>query len=197
MTPPSVLISGAGVAGPTLAYWLAHHGIRATVVERAQGVRSSGNPVDVRGPALPVAEGMGLMAGLRAAATQATGMRVIDADGRQIVRVPLPASRSAAGNAEVELPRGDLAALLYQAARDRAEFLFDDTIVDLSPDAAGVDVTFDRAAPRRFDLVIGPTACTPRCGGWRSDPRATSSRTWAPTSPPCRCRVRSIIRTTC
>ncbi len=53
MNPPRVLISGAGVAGPTLAYWLARNGWQPTVVERAVGQRSSGNPVDVRGPALP------------------------------------------------------------------------------------------------------------------------------------------------
>jgi 2-polyprenyl-6-methoxyphenol hydroxylase-like FAD-dependent oxidoreductase len=58
MSPRSVLISGGGVAGPTLACWLARHGFQPTVVERSQGLRSSGNPVDVRGPALPVAEAM-------------------------------------------------------------------------------------------------------------------------------------------
>ena len=155
MTSRSVLICGAGVAGPTLAYWLSRHGMKATVVERAQGLRSSGNPVDVRGPALPVAEQMGIMADLRAEATHATAMRVVDDSGRQLVRVPTPAGRSAAGNREVELPRGDLAAVLYRAARDHAEFLFDDTIAAMRQDEHGVDVTFDRAAPRRFDLVVG------------------------------------------
>jgi 2-polyprenyl-6-methoxyphenol hydroxylase-like FAD-dependent oxidoreductase len=124
-------------------------------VERHQGLRSSGNPVDVRGPALPVAEAMGIMPRLREAATQATTMSVLNAAGRQVARVALPASRSAAGNPEVELPRGDLANILYAAARDEAEFLFDDTIVALHQDDGGVDVTFDRAAPRRFDLVVG------------------------------------------
>ncbi|WP_203978286.1 FAD-dependent monooxygenase [Planotetraspora silvatica] len=155
MSPRSVLISGGGVAGPTLAYWLARHGFQPTVVERSQGLRSSGNPVDVRGPALPVAEEMGIMPRLRDVATQATTMSVVDASGRQITRVAMPATRSAAGTREVELPRGDLAATLYEAARDDAEFLFDDTIVTLRQDEHGVDVTFDRAAPRRFDLVVG------------------------------------------
>src|ERR1700761_4744608 len=78
----SVLISGAGVAGPALAFWLARNGFRPTVVERAQGRRSSGNPVDVRGPARPVVERMGIAAELREAATTATGVRFIGADGR-------------------------------------------------------------------------------------------------------------------
>jgi len=158
VTPPTVLISGAGVAGPTVAYWLARYGFRPTVVERAQGVRSSGNPVDVRGPALPVAEAMGIVPSLREAATSATAMSVLAASGRQIARIAMPAAnrgpdRDDAG--EVELPRGDLAAALFRAARDDAEFLFDDTVVALDQDGGGVDVTFDRAAPRRFDLVIG------------------------------------------
>ncbi|WP_440072613.1 FAD-dependent monooxygenase [Streptosporangium sp. OZ121] len=155
MSPRSVLISGGGIAGPTLSYWLARHGFRPTVVERAQGLRSSGNPVDVRGPALSVAEEMGIMPRLRELATRTTAMSVVDASGRQIARVAMPATRSAAGNREVELPRGDLAAALYETARDDAEFLFDDTIVTLRQDEHGVDVTFDRAGPRRFDLVIG------------------------------------------
>ena len=66
MKRPTVLISGAGVAGSTLAFWLVRKGFRPTVVERATGQRSSGNPVDVRGPAFPVAEKMGLLSRLRA-----------------------------------------------------------------------------------------------------------------------------------
>ncbi|MEO3869965.1 FAD-dependent monooxygenase [Nonomuraea sp. B12E4] len=155
MTSRSVLISGAGVAGPTLAYWLARHGFQPTVVERSRDLRSSGNPVDVRGPALPVAEEMGVMPRLRDAATQATALRVVDASGRQVARVSMPAARGTAGYREVELPRGDLAIALHEAARDGAEFLFDDTIATLRQDADGVDVTFERAEARRFDLVIG------------------------------------------
>jgi 2-polyprenyl-6-methoxyphenol hydroxylase-like FAD-dependent oxidoreductase len=145
-----VLISGAGVAGPTLAYWLAEHGLRPTVVERAQGLRSSGNPVDVRGPAMPVAQGMGIVARLREAATRPTAMRVVDSAGRLGARVKMPAA-----DRSIEIPRGSLANVLYEAARDRAEFLFDDTILALDQNGDGVDVTFDRAAPRRFDLVVG------------------------------------------
>ncbi len=155
MSDRTVLVSGAGVAGPTLAYRLARQGFRPTVVERAQGTRSSGNPVDVRGPAVPVAEGMGIMPRLRAAGTHVTGMSFLDPSGRRVSRVNMRAMARAAGSREVELPRGALAAILYDASRDDAEYLFDDTITALHQDDGGVDVTFDRAAPRRFDLVIG------------------------------------------
>jgi 2-polyprenyl-6-methoxyphenol hydroxylase-like FAD-dependent oxidoreductase len=148
-----VLISGAGVAGTTLAFWLARHGFRPTVVERAQGLRSSGNPVDVRGAAMPVAEAMGIVPRLRAAATRATAMSVVDRSGRQVARIRMPGAAGA--GPEVEIPRSDLAVILHEAARDDAEFRFDDTITALRPDGDGVEVTFDRAAPRRFDLVVG------------------------------------------
>jgi 2-polyprenyl-6-methoxyphenol hydroxylase-like FAD-dependent oxidoreductase len=155
MSNQTVLISGAGIAGPTLAYWLARHGFRPTVVEHAAALRSSGSPVDVRRRAVEVAEPMGVMACIRQAGTDVTGMSFVNATGRRVGRVNLRALQQAAGSREVELPRGDLASILYQASRDQAEFLFDDSIAALSQDEDGVSVTFDRADPRRFDLVIG------------------------------------------
>lgn len=150
MVERTVLISGAGIAGPTLAYWLARNGFRPTVVERAQYLRSSGSPVDVRGPAAAVAERMGIMPRLWAAATEVTQLRLVDDLGRRLGRIPLWPSDDA-----VELPRFDLAAVLYEAARKTAEFVFDDSIATLHQDAGGVDVSFDKAPPRRFDLVVG------------------------------------------
>ncbi|MGI8747427.1 MAG: FAD-dependent monooxygenase [Deinococcus sp.] len=155
MISPRVLISGAGIAGPTLAYWLARSGWRPTVVERAGGLRSSGNPVDVRGPALTVAEDMGIVATLQDVATPVRAMSFYDRKGHRFARIPTPAGRSAAGTPEMEIPRSDLARVLFQAASDVTEVLFDDTITALQQDAGGIDVTFERHAPRRFEFVIG------------------------------------------
>jgi 2-polyprenyl-6-methoxyphenol hydroxylase-like FAD-dependent oxidoreductase len=155
MSEQTVLICGAGIAGPTLAYWLARQGLRPTVVEHATAPRSSGSPVDVRGPAIDVAEQMGVMPRIRQARTRTTGISFVNATGRRVGGVNLRALQQAAGSHEVELPRGDLASILYQASRDHAEFLFHDTIVALDQDEHGVDVTFQRAQPRRFDLVVG------------------------------------------
>jgi 2-polyprenyl-6-methoxyphenol hydroxylase-like FAD-dependent oxidoreductase len=148
MTDRTVLISGAGIGGSTLAYWLARRGFRPTVVELAAGPRSSGNPVDVRGPAVGVAEQMGVMPRLRAASSNVTHLSFVNAANRRVARVDLRAFQmSDAG--EIEIPRADLASILLGASRDVAEFL------SIQPDARGVDVKFDRAEPRRFDLVIG------------------------------------------
>jgi 2-polyprenyl-6-methoxyphenol hydroxylase-like FAD-dependent oxidoreductase len=150
MSVRSALVVGAGIAGSTLAYWLTRHGIETTVVERAESQRSSGSPVDVRGPALTVVEQMNLLAPLRAAATLATNLTVVDSQGRRIGWIP-----TQTGADGLEIPRSDLAAILASAGRDHAEFLYDDTVLTLRDDGHGVDVTFQRAAPRRFDLVVG------------------------------------------
>src|ERR1700722_7273736 len=151
MKQRTVLISGSGVAGPTLAYWLARYGFRPTVVERSEGQRSSGNPVDVRGEAMEGAERMGVVPRLREAATRVSGLAFVTASGRRIGRLAVGRT----DGTELEVPRADLAAVLHDAARERAEFVFDDSIVALRQDPHGVDVTFDHGAPRRFDLVVG------------------------------------------
>jgi len=151
MRRPTVLICGAGIAGPTLAYWLARHGFHPTVVERAGDLRSSGNPVDLHGEAAQVARRMGILPRLRDAATHATGLTFVTASGRRIGPLRLGRPRGD----EVEVPRGDLAAIISDAAHDDAEFLFGDAITALQQDTGGVDVTFGHAAPRRFDLVVG------------------------------------------
>ncbi|MGW4767978.1 FAD-dependent monooxygenase [Nocardia sp. NPDC004278] len=151
----TVLISGAGIGGSTLAYWLAARGFQVTVVERATGQRSSGNPVDVKGPAIDVVERMGIMARLRAASSAVSQMNFVNASGRRVARVDLKAFQGSAGDREVEVPRADLAAILLDASSDNAEFLWGDTITGLSQHADGVDVTFEHARPRRFDFVIG------------------------------------------
>lgn len=151
VTRPSVLVVGAGIAGPALAYWLARHGFRPTVVERAKELRSGGSAVVVKGPAVPVAERMGIMSQLREVSTRATSIALLAPDGRRIARLPLTSK----GSPSVELTRSDLSAVLHRAAGNDAEFVFDDTITALEQDASGVDVSFRRAPSRRFDLVIG------------------------------------------
>jgi 2-polyprenyl-6-methoxyphenol hydroxylase-like FAD-dependent oxidoreductase len=151
----SVLISGAGVAGATLAYWLSRSGFEVTVVERSAGQRSSGNPVDVKGPAVAVAQEMGIMARLQAASSAVSQMTFVNSAGRPAARIALKTFQGGAGDLEVEVPRATLAAILLDAVRADAGFLWGDTITGLEDRGDGVDVSFAAAPPRRFSLVIG------------------------------------------
>src|SRR5215813_11163632 len=147
----SVLISGGGIAGPSLAYWLGRAGYAVTVVERAPGVRGSGAaPVDFRGDQLALLERMGVLDDIQASQTGMGDQTVIDAEGRRLSTFP-----SALFSGDVEIERGDLARILYDHSKDVAEYVFGDHITGLTQTADGVDVTFARGAPRRFDLVVG------------------------------------------
>ncbi|WP_339155820.1 FAD-dependent monooxygenase [Actinomadura luteofluorescens] len=147
----SVLISGASIAGPSLAYWLARYGYDVTVVERAEAIRPGGQAVDFRGEVhMRVLEKMGVLDEIRLRRTDAGPLDLIDAAGR--TRVSLPDSFT---GGDVEIHRGDLAELLYELTRDSAHYVFGDSITSMTETADGVHVTFERGAPRTFDLVVG------------------------------------------
>jgi len=147
------LISGAGIAGATAAYWLAKAGFDVTVVEQASTMRSSGSPVDVRGPAVEVAERMGVMARIRDADTRVRDMVFVNSRGRVVSRVNMRTTW--AEPADVELPRGDLAAILRSAMPDDVEVQFSNSVQALAHDADGVTAEFASGPARRFDLVLG------------------------------------------
>jgi 2-polyprenyl-6-methoxyphenol hydroxylase-like FAD-dependent oxidoreductase len=144
-----ILISGASIAGLTVAHWLGRYGFRPTVVERAPGLRPGGNGVDLRDQAVDIAEHMGIMPQVRAAAADVQGMKFVDAEDRTVARI------DTTGASEAEIMRGDLVALLHQAAGPGVEYVFGDSIRQLEQDSDGVTVSFDHAGTRRFDLVIG------------------------------------------
>ncbi|MBP2471293.1 2-polyprenyl-6-methoxyphenol hydroxylase-like FAD-dependent oxidoreductase [Crossiella equi] len=147
----TVLISGASVAGPSLAHWLHRQGHAVTVVERAPEPRRGGFAVDFRGPVhLEVLRRMGILDELRAHQTDAGDMWVVGPDGRR--RYALPA-RFTAG--DLEVLRGDLSQVLYDRTRAHVEYVFDDSVDTLTDTPGGVEVTFERGRPRRFDLVVG------------------------------------------
>ncbi|GHJ36266.1 FAD-dependent monooxygenase [Streptomyces sp. TS71-3] len=146
-----VLISGASIAGPALALWLAHHGARVTVVEKAPALRDGGSAVDFRGAVhRTVLRRMGIWDEVHRRQTRMGRQVIVDADDRE--RVALPAHML---SGDVEIFRGRLTRILHERTRDRVTYVFGDSIATLEQDADGVDVTFEQAPPRRFDLVVG------------------------------------------
>ncbi|HEY3748838.1 MAG TPA: FAD-dependent monooxygenase [Pseudonocardiaceae bacterium] len=148
-----VLISGASVGGPTLAYWLAGHGHAVTVVDVAPGLRDSGYPIDVRGPAIDVAGRMGVLDQVRALSVDTERVDFVGARGT--TSLGMRALREAAGVEDLELLRGDLVRTLYDATKAAVEYRFGDSIRSLTQDDAGVSVEFEHGAGERFDIVVG------------------------------------------
>src|SRR5437588_1286894 len=158
ITNKNILISGASIAGPTLAYWLKRYGFTPTVIERAPQLRAGGYPVDVRFEAVQVAKLMGIWPRLQQEQTTLGEISFVNERHQRISRINLQAVRKSLEALDVdvvEIMRGDLAKSLYELTKDEVEYCFGDSIQELRQDEAGVDVTFERGGCRRFDLVVG------------------------------------------
>ncbi|GGY20140.1 FAD-dependent monooxygenase [Streptomyces djakartensis] len=150
-----VLISGAGVAGSALAFWLNRYGYAVTVVEKAGTLRDGGYPIDVRGTALEVVRRMGLLPRLRDAHIDLRRLTFLDGDGSEVASVTPHIITGGVAGRDLEVRRGDLTGALHAAVRDDVEFLFNDSIDTLDQSGHGVDVTFRGGSRRTFDMVFG------------------------------------------
>ncbi|MDA2811528.1 FAD-dependent monooxygenase [Nocardiopsis sp. RSe5-2] len=146
----TVLISGCGVVGPTLAHWLRRKGFAPTVVERAPEPRSGGHRIELSAPALEALRRTGVLDRVRELGAPSPEVEIYPFGGerRYAMEVPLD-------SAGLAIRRGELCATLLDRARDDAEYVYDDSVTALHQDPGGVDVEFERGPDRRFDLVIG------------------------------------------
>jgi 2-polyprenyl-6-methoxyphenol hydroxylase-like FAD-dependent oxidoreductase len=166
---PRVLISGLGVAGATLAWWLDRRGFAVTVVERAPGPRSGGYMIDFWGPGYTVAERMGLLPQLRAAGYLIDQIRLVKRNGRPLATIGAKPLREALDMRFMSLLRDDLANTLHEQLRDSVDIRFDDRILTMNDQGSKVEVAFTKGRPRTYDLVIG-------ADGLHSDTRAAVIR---------------------
>ncbi|MEH7015210.1 MULTISPECIES: FAD-dependent monooxygenase [Bacillus] len=149
-----VLISGASIAGPALAYWLHRYGFDVTVIERAPALRPGGYGVDIRGVAGTVLKRMGILDQVRAADTHMTGVYFVNSKGKIEGKI----SEASMGNQQgldIEIMREDLSNILYDLTKDTVEYIWDDSITAIHETEAGAEVQFILSKPQTFDLVIG------------------------------------------
>ncbi|WP_405492723.1 FAD-dependent oxidoreductase [Nocardia sp. NBC_00511] len=148
-----ILISGAGIAGPVLAYWLTRQGFSVTVVEREPAPRKTGgHAVDLFRPAMDISEKMGVLPRIEAHATGTSRLTLCPEGTLRPARADLARIFGATSDRHAEIMRDDLSEIYYDVTRADVEYLFGDSITELSPDGA---VRFAHAAPREFDLVVG------------------------------------------
>ncbi|MBC2640553.1 MULTISPECIES: FAD-dependent monooxygenase [unclassified Rhodococcus (in: high G+C Gram-positive bacteria)] len=147
----TVLISGASIAGPALAFWLGRCGHAVTVVERAPDLRLGGQAVDFKGEVhRKVLERMGILDEVYRRQTGKTDLLIVDERDRHLATIP---GEFIGG--DVEILRGDLTEILYERTAESCEYLFGDSVTALVDTESGVDVTFEKSDARRFDLVFG------------------------------------------
>lgn len=161
MATPTVLISGASIAGPTAAFWLQRYGWATTVVERFDGLREAGQNIDVRGAGREVLRRMDLEDAVRGASTGELGLEFVDEAGRTLAAFPAGESDTGGATAELEVLRGELSRLVVERTTG-TEYLFGDRIVALDERADGVAVTFEHGPTRTFDVVVVAEGLTSR-----------------------------------
>src|SRR5271169_7070830 len=148
-----ILISGASIAGPVLAYWLARGGFDVTVVECAPALRKTGgHAVDLFHPSMEISAKMGVLRRIESLATGTDTLTLYREGRRRPARVDLTKLYRAASDRHVEIMRDDLSEVYYDAGREHVEYVFGDSITAISPDG---EVTFEHAAARRFDVIVG------------------------------------------
>lgn len=150
-----VLISGAGIAGPTLAWWLARYGFDPTIVERAPQLRSGGYIIDFWGLGFDVAERMELLPEIREQGYRIRELQAVNRQGARVAGFPVEAFDRVTHGRYVSLPRSELSAAIYRRILGRVEIMFGDSIAGIEQNSDGVRVRFERAEARDFELVIG------------------------------------------
>jgi 2-polyprenyl-6-methoxyphenol hydroxylase-like FAD-dependent oxidoreductase len=151
----TVLISGAGIAGPMLAYWLRVAGYEVTLIEQAPSLRSGGYVIDFWGHGYDLADCMELVPAIDQAGYRIKELRVVDDSGNRVAGFGTSVFQELTDGRYVTLPRSELSRLLFEKVAQSSEIMFGTEIVDLRQDESGVSVQLSSGGPRRFDLVIG------------------------------------------
>jgi 2-polyprenyl-6-methoxyphenol hydroxylase-like FAD-dependent oxidoreductase len=150
-----IIINGVGIAGPTLAYWLRKTGHEVVLVEEAPRLRSGGYVIDFWGLGYDIAEKMGLIPRIRELGYQVREVCFLDRHGRRSGGFSVDVLGRMTNGRFTSLRRSDLAATIYHALNGQVETIFGDSVAKVENEGHCVRVTFDHAAPREVDLVIG------------------------------------------
>lgn len=148
-----ILISGAGIGGPALAFWLRRYGFTPTLIERAPAFRDGGYMIDVWGVGYDLVQRMGLLGPAKEAGYIIDHVWFVDENGKRVSGFDGDLFRLALGGRFFSIPRGDLARLIFKQVD--AETRFSTSIETLREDESGVEVIFNNGHAERFDLVVG------------------------------------------
>ncbi len=149
------MISGAGVAGPTLAYWLAHFGFTPTLVEVAPSLRTGGYIIDFWGAGFDIAERMGLLPQIQSKGYKVQELKVVDRDGKRTAGFPVDAFVRLTQGRYVSLPRTELASSIFSTIDGQVGTIFGTIVDQIEQTSEAVRVRFTSGETREFDLVVG------------------------------------------
>ena len=149
------MISGIGIAGPTLAYWLRAGGFQPTLIEHAPQLRTGGYVIDFWGLGYDIAERMGLTPAINNVGYHVKNVRVVNGSVRRVAGFGVGVFRDLTNGRYVTIGRSDLSRLLFEKTCRTSEIMFCNEIVGLEEREDHVRVDFKQGGERQFDLVIG------------------------------------------
>jgi len=150
-----VLISGAGIAGPTLAYWLTHYGFKPTIVEAAPRLRAGGYLIDFWGAGFDIADRMGLLPEISGKGYKVKEVRVVNQSGKRIAGFSVDAFSRVTHGRFITLPRAELSSAIFGKIANQVETIFGNCVDRIDQTESAVQVAFTKGDAREFDLVIG------------------------------------------
>lgn len=174
-----VLISGAGIAGLTAAYWLEKQGWDVVILERAPEIRRGEFVIDFAGTGWDVAQRMGLEAAIDERRSPLTQLCFADGQGVPKAQLAVTDFVDALGvkGKHASINRRDLVELLFDSVRDKVQFRYSTTIHELrdEQDGAWVRLAPD-TEPERFDLVVGADGLHSKVRGLAFGPESDFAR---------------------
>jgi len=143
------------MAGLSAAYWFARLGHQVTVVERAEGLRPGGAPIDVRGRALGTARRMGILEKIANEKVRIVEPApVLDGRGEQVATLDLRWFANETDD-DIEITRDRLNRILLEAIPGGVDFRFSTSIVSIEDGSGGADVALTDGTRGRYALVVG------------------------------------------
>jgi 2-polyprenyl-6-methoxyphenol hydroxylase-like FAD-dependent oxidoreductase len=155
MENKNILISGAGIAGTTLAFWLNKFGFNPTIIEISPNLREGGYAIDFMGAGYDVAEKMGIIPLLEKADINVSKVRFVDTNNNEKGSMNYAKIKKLMNNRAFTLLRSDLAKVIYENLNKEVEIIFGNEIEKIEQTKENIIVTFRSGKSRSFDLLVG------------------------------------------
>ncbi|WP_315791159.1 FAD-dependent monooxygenase [Fischerella sp. JS2] len=151
----NILISGAGIAGLTLAYWLQKFNFNPTLLEKRSDLKDEGFMIDFYGSGFDIAEKMGILNQLQAKHYPISELKFINSQGKTQATLSIEKFRRMLDFRHFNFMRGDLETVLYETIKNTVPIQFNTSMVQMHLHPNQVEVEFSDHTKREYDLVIG------------------------------------------
>lgn len=155
MNHKKILISGAGIAGLTLAYFLQKKGFEPLVIEKAASLRDGGYMIDFFSSGVHVIEQMGLLETLKKRDHGSSIVRQYTDKGKASMTLNIADFRASQQGKLFNFLRTDLVDVLYQKVKDKITIRYNTSIKAVVEQSNGIEITFNNGEQEQFDLLVG------------------------------------------